>query len=120
MGRMTSLAAVFVLVCASLLANAQGVPGDAMAAKGRAFALLVCATCHIVSDDQQFAPVLREPAARFDAIANKPATTADSLRTFLTTTHTTFSVSSGMPNPQLADYQIDEVIRYILTLKTVH
>lgn len=113
-----SLAAVLAFVSASFLANAQAVSEDATPAKGRTFALLVCAACHVVASDQRFAPILRNPGPSFDLIANKPATTAESLRAFLTTTHSTMSTSNTMPNPQLADYQINEVISYVLSLQT--
>jgi mono/diheme cytochrome c family protein len=109
-----------LFVSASFCANAQGPSDDATLAKGRAFALLVCSACHIVAADQQFPPVLRNPGPAFDAIANKPSTTSESLRTFLSTTHTTMSTPFDMPNPQLADYQINEVTSYILSLRSSH
>jgi mono/diheme cytochrome c family protein len=115
-----SLAAFFVLANVSIFANAQSVSDPATPALGRTFALLVCAACHVVSSDQQFAPILRNPAPRFDEIAKRPTTTAQSLRTFLTTTHTIIGNSDSMPNPQLADYQINEVISYILSLQAPH
>ena len=99
-----------------LYANAQA--DDALITKGRRFAELTCASCHVVSANQQFAPILRNPAPSFDSIANKPTTTEASLRAFLTTTHTTINNPNGMPNPQLADYQISEVTSYILSLRT--
>jgi mono/diheme cytochrome c family protein len=100
-----------------LLANAQSVSDEATSVKGRAFALLVCSACHVVAPDQPFAPILRNPGPAFQMIADKPTTTAASLRVFLSTTHTTMSTPNSMPNPQLADYQINEVISYILSLR---
>jgi mono/diheme cytochrome c family protein len=117
MQKILALATSLVLLGASLAANAQSVSDEATVVKGRAFALLVCSACHVVASGQQFAPTLRNPGPAFDAIANKPTTTAESLRTFLTTTHTTMSTPYTMPNPQLADYQINEVISYILSLQ---
>lgn len=117
MNRMISLTFLPILVGASLFTNARGASDDALPAKGKAFALSVCAACHVVSSDQQSPPILRKPALRFDAIAKKPTTTAQWLRTFLTTTHVSVENSNGMPNPQLADYQIEEVISYILSLR---
>jgi len=62
--------------------------------------------------DQRSSPILRTPVPTFDAIANKPETTAASLRTFLFTTHGKVINPPGMPNPELADYQMNEVIAY--------
>jgi hypothetical protein len=50
---------------------------------GRALSLRLCTVCHVVSSDQEMAPILRPPASNFHSIANKPGTTADSLRRFL-------------------------------------
>jgi len=88
----------------------------AVVSQGHHFALLVCAACHVVAADQQAPPILRTPGPSFDAIANKPGTTAASLKAFLATTHATIAIA-GMPNPQLADYQMDETISYILSLR---
>ena len=113
--RMLLAATSFFVACVPPYANAQA--GDALVARGQKFAELTCAACHVVSASQQFAPILRDPAPSFDSIANRPTTTEQSLRAFLTTTHSTISNPNGMPNPQLADYQIKEVISYILSLR---
>jgi mono/diheme cytochrome c family protein len=120
MNKFLKLASFLVLVSASICANAQSFSDEATLAKGRAFALLVCSACHVVASDQQFSPILRDPGPTFDAIANRPTTTSESLRTFLSTTHTTIGAPYGMPNPQLADYQINEVTSYILSLRSRH
>ena len=39
------------------------------------------------------------------------------LRTYLDTKHPDMGPSGRMPNPRLADYQIDEVVAYILSLR---
>jgi len=90
---------------------------EATASQGHRLALLVCAACHVVATDQEGPPILRIPGPSFDAIANKPETTAASLRAFLTTAHTKIATPTSMPNPQLADYQMAEVINYILSLR---
>jgi hypothetical protein len=74
----------------------------------------------VVAADQEVPPILRDPAPSFDVIANKPETMADSLRTFLSTTHAKIATPSGMPNPQLADYQAAAIISYILSLRREH
>ena len=110
-----------VIFCSTIVgavsANVHAESDDAMIARGRSVAQRVCTACHVVSPDQEFAPILRKPAPRFDAIANKPATSAESLRAFLTTTHRTIANPDGMPNPQLTDQQVEEVIRFILSLR---
>jgi mono/diheme cytochrome c family protein len=98
-------------------ASVQALSKEAAASQGRRFALLVCAACHVVATDQEVPPILRTPGPSFDAIANKPGTTGDSLRVFLSTTHAKIAASTSMPNPQLADYQMAEVISYILSLR---
>jgi mono/diheme cytochrome c family protein len=98
-------------------ASVQALSEEAAASQGHRFALLVCAACHVVATDQEVPPILRTPGPSFDAIANKPGTTGDSLRVFLSTTHAKIAASTSMPNPQLADYQMAEVISYILSLR---
>jgi hypothetical protein len=46
--------------------------------------------------------------------------TAESLRTYLATTHAKIASGTGMPNPQLADYQMTEIITCILSLRLTH
>lgn len=98
-------------------ASIRALSEEAAISQGHRFALLVCAACHVVATDQGGPPILRIPGPSFDAIANKPEITAASLRAFLTTTHAKIAIPAGMPNPQLADYQIDEVVSYILSLR---
>jgi hypothetical protein len=50
-------------------------------------------------------------------IANNSDTTAESLHAFLSTTHAKITTVTNMPNPQLAEYQMSEVITYILSLR---
>jgi len=90
---------------------------DESASGGHSFALKACGACHVVAADQEAPPILYNPAPSFDVIANKRGTTADSLRLFLKTTHTTIREPNNMPNPMLADYQTAEVIAYILSLR---
>ncbi|MGZ6007153.1 MAG: c-type cytochrome [Rhizomicrobium sp.] len=112
-----SASLLFFLGAWTVAVTVQAIPEEANPSKGHAFALLVCAACHVVASDQGSPPILRNPGPRFDAIANRAGTTEDSLRAFLTTTHSRINVPRGMPNPRLADYQIAEVISYILSLR---
>src|SRR6202035_405476 len=64
--------------------------------QGHRSANLICSNCHVASSDQQFAPILRPPAPSFESIAQREATSADSVRKFLTTTHRDLSNPEGM------------------------
>ncbi len=118
MNKAASIAVSLLLVGTwSIGASVHALAEEATVSRGHHFALLVCAACHVVATDQEGPPILRTPGSSFDAIANKPETTAASLRAFLTTTHAKIATPTGMPNPQLADYEMDEVISYIMSLR---
>ena len=106
-----------VVVTLSLASAAQAQAPDSDIEKGRTLALRACGPCHVVGVSQEFAPILRRPGPRFDAIAAKPTTTAESLENFLTTTHRTLEYPQGMPDPRLVDYQIREIVSYLMSLK---
>src|SRR5277367_462893 len=78
--------------------------------KGHHLAILLCEGCHLVAPDQPYAPTFLQPAApSFQSIAQRPDTTVDSLRKFLTTTYQGPDNPNGMPNPGLADFQIRQI-----------
>jgi hypothetical protein len=70
----------------------------------------ICDACHVAASDQQFPPILRPPAPSFQAIADRPGTTAALLRNFLLTTHATITNTDNMPNPQLTDDQVGVLV----------
>lgn len=111
MTRSIALLGVAMLVCTAAARAAS----DAVV-RGRAFAELVCSSCHAVSD-KAAVPLLREPGPSFVQIAARPSTTEMSLRDFLANEHPALGSAGRMPNPRLADYQIDEVVAYILSLR---
>jgi mono/diheme cytochrome c family protein len=85
---------------------------------GADIAMQVCATCHVVAKDQKTVPALKEPVPSFPAIAAKPTTTAQTLHTFIETTHwdrTTFPMQ--MPRMAMSPEQVDAVVCYILSLR---
>jgi len=85
--------------------------GDASkASDGRKLALQWCAECHLVEKAQAQAPVDGVPT--FFAIADHPSTTETGLRAFLSTPH------GKMPDIMLSREQIDDIIAYILSLKS--
>lgn len=84
---------------------------------GKFLALSVCTECHVVSADQPQPPVRRPPAPGFREIANRPGTTAKSLRAFLLTTHRALEAPQDMPRMWLSDDEASAVAAYILSLK---
>jgi mono/diheme cytochrome c family protein len=113
----------FVVALAHLPAVPAGAQDSAPGAdpqEGHRLAVKICAACHVVAADQPDPPILQPPAPRFAAIAKRPAATADWLRNFIETTHTTLRTPNNMPNPQLTDDQAAAVISYILSLKPKH
>jgi mono/diheme cytochrome c family protein len=86
---------------------------------GHDFALKVCANCHVVAKDQDKAPILKPPAPSFSAILARPDVTEASLRNFLANPHGEFRRKSKMPDFRLADFQINQIVAYLLSLKGV-
>jgi mono/diheme cytochrome c family protein len=112
----------FVLVALAMFASlaspaqAQG-PSDDQAAAGRKFAERVCGACHAVTGQSDEVPLLALPAPSFAALAQRPAWTERSLREYLGSNQHYLGPAQAMPNPRLADYQIDEIVAYFMTLK---
>ena len=84
--------------------------------KGHSLAVRVCGVCHVVAPDQPTQPLLAPPAPAFASIVRQRAFDEDSLTHFLTTTHRGLDNPKGMPNPELVDYQIKEIVAYVLSL----
>jgi hypothetical protein len=85
--------------------------------KGLRLAFMLCIECHVVSPQQPYAPTLNPPAPTFQSIASRGGTNAGSLRAFLTTTHQGMDRPKGMPHPGLADFQIEQITAYLLSLQ---
>ena len=85
--------------------------------KGHELAIMICANCHEAARDQPHKPILQPPAPSFESIAQRPTINADSLKTFLTTTHRGLDNPKGMPNPQLLESQVKQVTAYLLSLR---
>lgn len=90
-------------------------PADDLS-KGRHLAVIICATCHTVPDHEQ-KPLLDPPAPSLVSIAQRNDMDAQSLADFLTTTHRSLANPKGMPNPDLAVYQVRQVVAYLLSLR---
>ncbi len=97
-------------------ASAQQV-AHAQIAAGHELALSVCGACHVVTQDQSDSPILRNPAPSFVSIVNQPAFSVDVFRQYLGSKHPNLGPHETMPNPELVDYQIDEIVAYVLSLK---
>jgi cytochrome c1 len=62
-------------------------------------------------------PILDPPAPSFESIAQRTDIGAEWLEEFITTTHRGLDSPKGMPNPSLVDYQVKEVVAYLLSLR---
>jgi mono/diheme cytochrome c family protein len=95
----------------------QGTPPNAEdVQKGHTLAIRVCAVCHVAAPDQPSEPMLSPPAPSFASIVRQKTFDAESLTRFLTTTHRGLDNPKGMPNPELADFQIKDIVAYFLSL----
>ncbi len=115
--RMASVALLVSAVTVAALHPAQAQDNAADVSAGHNLAVKICAVCHVAAPDQRTQPMLQPPAPPLAAIVQRPNVTADSLRTFMTTTHRGLDTPNGMPNPDLADYQVKQVVAYLLSLR---
>lgn len=93
-------------------------PGAALAAEtpaeaGRALAQEICAACHDIGHDGGMAPIMNPPAPSFATLARKHKLDATHLRALLAEPHGRNAGDTKMPNPMLADYQIDALVAYL-------
>jgi cytochrome c len=101
---MARLALIILMLAVPLSANAESVGGNPLI--GRQTATTVCAPCHQIGETRQDGP------PSFVDIANMPSTTALSLKVFLRSNH------NAMPNLIISDSDTDDLIAYILNLRT--
>ena len=104
------------LVGPALAQQAQTLDPDEVQ-KGHRLAVTICAICHVAAPDQRFPPELASPAPSFASIVRRKEFNADWLSHFMTTTHRGLDTPAGMPNPELMDYQIKEIVAYMLSLR---
>ncbi len=107
--------AVFLSTIAAfaLMAHAQEARGRPDVAAGDRLAAQICDECHVVGGQPDTPSILRGYGPSFFAIANKPDTTAQSLRAFLLHPH----AFARMPYPDLTPKQAADVAAYILSLR---
>ena len=115
----SAVVAVALALVAGSGAGARG-PGPDNVEAGRVMALKFCTPCHVVLPDQELAPVFTGPPkpGDFREIVERPGTSAESLRKFLSTTHATATLPIHMANPSLTDDQTSKIIDFMLSLQT--
>jgi mono/diheme cytochrome c family protein len=86
-------------------------------AAGRNFAHRVCGACHVVAQQRDELPVLAPPGPSFAVLVQRPHLTEAALREFLGNNHRDLGPTGAMPNPRLADYQIDEIVAFMMSLR---
>lgn len=112
----TAVAALAFLCLAAAPAFSQTGEADAVS-QGHILAARICSICHLAAPDQEAKPLLNPPAPPFAAIAQRPGLTAAALEKFITTAHRGLDNPKGMPNPDLAAYQVKQVAAYIMSLR---
>jgi mono/diheme cytochrome c family protein len=108
---------IFIIWSASFSALAQAVDTDDDVTRGHHLAIMLCADCHVVASDQPYPPTLDPPAQSFRSIAQRPATTFDSVCSFLMSASPQPHGVKGMQNPMLAEFQIKAIATYLLSLR---
>ena len=114
--RQSALLTLMLLVAFASPARAETPNGDLVAA-GRSFAQRVCGACHVVTPQSRELPLLSPPGPSFAVLAQRPLLTEQALREFLASNHGTMGPHEAMPNPRLVDYQIDEIVAFMMSLK---
>jgi mono/diheme cytochrome c family protein len=100
-----------------LLAGGAQAKGAADPKEGLKVARNVCSACHVVGKKQPTPPILRPPAPSFASIANRPNIAAETIRSFVQTTHSTVGQPDNMPNPELTEDQVADVAAYVMSLR---
>src|SRR5271166_5438135 len=114
--RMTlALLAALGVYAGRALAIDAGVAKDVQ--QGHRLAVIICANCHLVASDQPYEPILRPPAPSFESIAQRSDMDAVALQKYLSTLHREVAHPENMPNPQLVDDQMKQVVAYLLSLR---
>ena len=109
----------FLLAAAGCQASAQQQQSNVDdVARGRELAILICANCHVVARDQPNKPILRQPTPSFASIARRNTLSPEWLKAFLTSTHRGADNPRGMPNPELLDSHVSQIIAYLISLRT--
>jgi mono/diheme cytochrome c family protein len=100
--------AMMALIAWAPAAWAQG--DSTVTAAGRELGLQWCSECHLVARGQANPP--SDAAPSWYSVAKNPATTEAGLHAFFATPH------KQMPNIMLSREEQDEIVAYILSLKS--
>jgi len=100
--------ATVLLMMSMILASAYPVSALENTGKGKILAQRWCASCHLVSPDQDTGSADVPP---FMSLAKRPERELDKLSAFLTDPHPV------MPNMQLTRNEIADIVAYIRSLK---
>jgi mono/diheme cytochrome c family protein len=85
--------------------------------EGQALSRASCGACHVISDTAKETPESRARAPGFPEITSRPSFSADDVRQFLMSNHRRLGPAQAMPNPRLAEYQIEAIVAYLETLR---
>ena len=112
-------ASIWVIIFGMVVSSAKSQEGNTSddVRRGHDLADMICAICHIATPDQLYKPLLKPPAPPFESIAQRKDINTVSLQNFLTTTHGGLVTPKGMPNPDLTDFQVKQVVAYLLSLR---
>jgi mono/diheme cytochrome c family protein len=116
------MATILLLLVPTAVSVAAVQSEDRSVRAGRDIATTTCVACHIVSPDQTLKPLFDGLAPSFETIANRPATSRQSLVAFLSSTHWDNPVLPIKPAPMrlLPDREKSDVTSYILSLRKEH
>ncbi len=112
-----TLTFVFFLIDPALGQN-DLVPNANDVQQGHALAISLCGICHVAAPDQPYKPKMKPPVPSFASIIRKKTFDAQSLTGFLVTTHRGLDNPRGMPNLNLTDVQIKQIVAYFLSLQS--
>ncbi len=88
--------------------------------QGHALAIRLCGLCHVAAPDQPYKPKMKPPVPSFASIIRRKTFDAQSLTGFLVTTHRGLDHPRGVPNQNLSDVQIEQIVAYQSQLKGTH
>jgi mono/diheme cytochrome c family protein len=109
-GSIMSKSAMLCVLFLAVTSEADAAEDSTDVTRGGELARAWCANCHAVERGQLVGPYMNVP--NFTDVARLPSTTAMALRAFLSTPH------PSMPNVKLTAGEVDEIIAYIMSLRS--
>ena len=86
-------------------------------AAGKAIAVAICSACHSIGAHDPGPVAAERRGPDFLSIAARPELARAWLRHFLKTTNARRDTLPGMPNPNLTEDQISDVVEYLMALR---